>query len=410
MTIKELRAARNALAKEARNILDKDTGTYDEKRLDEIYAEIDRIDGRIKAEQRLLDLEADEIASSDPDVPVAGAGAAPGPRPGDEVRQIVFDAYLRGGEGAVNRLSESVQNDYARQVQNAQSTGVPSEGGYLVPTTFGGQLLEAMAAFGGVRSVANVVQMESGEPIQWPTVDETAEEGELLAENTTATDGDATFGTTTIGAHMFSSRAIAIPFQLLQDSGITDLDAYVRRLLALRLQRITNRLYTTGTGVAQPQGVSTGAGLGHTTATGMVSSFTFDDIYDLEGSLDPVYRDNASFMFHDDALKRLKKMKDSESRPLWVPGVSGQAPAEVIGYGYTINQHMASPAAGVRSMLFGDFDKYLIRDVRDMMLFRFTDSAYSKKGQVGFLAMMRSDGRVIAADDKAIKAMEQSAT
>ena len=115
-------------------------------------------------------------------------------------------------------------------------------------------------------------------------------------------------------------------------------------------------------------------------------------------------------MFHDTVLKSAKKLKDGNQRPIWVPGVSGEAPAEINGYGYTINQDMAEPAAGVDSMLFGDFSKYLIRDVMDVTLYRFSDSAYTKKGQVGFLAMLRTDGKTIAANNAAFKKLRQAAS
>ena len=410
--ITKLRQQRDTLAKEARNILDGNTGAYDEKRIDEIYGEIDVIDEKIKREQRQLNLEAQMMSDAgDPDTPAPARGNQQrSQNPGDEARAIVFDAYARGGDNAVNRLPENVLADYNRQVQAAQSTGVDSEGGYLVPTTFSGVLLEAMAAFGGVRSVADVRSTASGEAIQWPTVDETAEEGEWLAENGSATDGDMVFGTTMIGAHLASSRAVAIPFALMQDAGIGSLQDVIGRLLATRLYRTTNKGYTAGNGTGKPTGIVNGAGLGHTTAAGLVDSFTWDDFTELEHSVDPIYRVNAGWMFHDTVLKSAKKLKDGNQRPIWVPGVSGEAPAEINGYGYTINQDMAEPAAGVDSMLFGDFSKYLIRDVMDVTLYRFSDSAYTKKGQVGFLAMLRTDGKTIAANNAAFKKLRQAAS
>lgn len=45
----------------------------------------------------------------------------------------------------------------------------------------------------------------------------------------------------------------------------------------------------------------------------------------------------------------------------------------------------------------------------DVTLFRFTDSAYTKKGQVGFLAMLRTDGKNVHANNSAIKKMRQAA-
>ncbi|SFQ52396.1 phage major capsid protein [Donghicola eburneus] len=410
-TIKQLREQRDALAKEARNILDKNTGEYDADRVDEIYAEIDKIDGKIKREQQQLDLEARlQSEADDPDTPAPqNGGRQRQERPGDEARSLVFDAYVRGGEAAVNRLPENVLTEYSRQVRNAQSTGVDSEGGYLVPTTFSGVLLEAMADYGGVRSVADVQSTSTGESIQWPTTDETAEEGEWLAENASATDGDVSFGTVLIGAHLASSRVVTIPFALLQDAAVGGWDQMMARLLSARLGRTTNKGYTVGDGNGKPTGIVPGAGLGHTTAAGLVDSFTWDDITDLEHSVDPVYRRDASWMFHDTVLKSAKKLKDLDGRPIWVPGVTSEAPAEINGYGYTVNQDMAEPAAGADSMLFGDMSKYLVRDVMDITLFRFTDSAYTKKGQVGFLAMLRTDGKTIAANNAAIKKMRHAA-
>lgn len=294
-------------------------------------------------------------------------------------------------------------------MRNAQSTGEGTEGGYLVPTTFSGVLLEAMAASGGVRSVAEVQSTSSGENIQWPTVDETAEEGEWLAENAGAADGDASFGTVMIGAHLASSRVVALPLALLQDANIGNWDRVLSRLLAARLGRTTNKGYTVGTGAGQPTGIVNGAGLGHTTAAGLVDSFAWDDFTELEHSVDPVYRRNASWMYHDTVLKALKKMKDANNRPIWVPGVTSAAPAEVNGYSYVVNQDMAVPEAGADTVLFGDMSKYMIRDVMDVTLFRFTDSAYAKKGQVGFLAMLRTDGKSIHANNSAIKKMKQAA-
>ncbi|MFW2541526.1 phage major capsid protein [Primorskyibacter sp. 2E107] len=411
-TIKQLREQRDALAKEARNNLDKGTAEYSATRQDEIYAEIEKIDAQIKAEQQQLDLEARlQSEANDPDTPAAQTGASPRQqRPGDEVRSLVFDAYLRGGEAAVNRLPENVLTEYGRQVQNAQSTGTESEGGYLVPTTFSGVLLEAMRAYGGVRSVATVQETTSGETIQWPTVDETAVTGEWLAENASATDGDITFGTASIAAHLASSKVVTIPLALLQDAGIGDLEGMLNRLLSARLSRLTNTAYTVGNGTGKPTGIVNGAAVGHTTATGLVASFTWDDFTDLEHSVDPVYRRDARYMFHDVVLKAAKKLKDGSDRPLWVPGVTSQAPAEINGYQYTINQDMAQPAAGVDSVLFGDMSKYLIRDVMNLTLYRFTDSAYAKKGQVGFMAMLRTDGKTIAATNTAIKKMRQAAS
>jgi HK97 family phage major capsid protein len=70
---------------------------------------------------------------------------------------------------------------------------------------------------------------------------------------------------------------------------------------------------------------------------------------------------------------------------------------------------MASPAANAKSLLCGDFSKFLIRDVMDVTLFRMTDSAYTLKGQVGFVAFCRSGANMVDVGG-AIKYYQNSAT
>ena len=60
-----------------------------------------------------------------------------------------------------------------------------------------------------------------------------------------------------------------------------------------------------------------------------------------------------------------------------------------------INNDVATMAASAKSILFGDFSYYYIRDVMQAELFRFTDSAYAKLGQVGYLAWMRTGGNLL---------------
>jgi HK97 family phage major capsid protein len=94
---------------------------------------------------------------------------------------------------------------------------------------------------------------------------------------------------------------------------------------------------------------------------------------------------------------------------LWLPSVAGGAPSSILGYKYTINQNIAVPAANALSIAFGDFDKYVIRDVMAVTYHRFTDSAYAKKGQVGFMAFMRTGGNYMDVGG-AVKSFKQAAS
>jgi HK97 family phage major capsid protein len=122
---------------------------------------------------------------------------------------------------------------------------------------------------------------------------------------------------------------------------------------------------------------------------------------DLIHSVDPAYRalGNTKFMMNDASVKVLRKIKDGQSRPIFVPGyeqtVPGGAPDMLLGCRSSINQDVAVDGGSATSLLFGDFGFYTIRDAMQVEMFRFTDSAYTKLGQVGFLAWMRSGGNLI---------------
>ncbi|APR53357.1 phage major capsid protein [Sphingomonas koreensis] len=416
LNIKALRDQRAAKAKEARNLLDTNTGdkwSKDiENQVDAIYEEIDRIDAQISRAERQAKVDGDTAAQEQADDTRERtlANLSPEARERAERYSNAFRSFILNGERGMT--NEEVLALREGPIQNAQSTGTPSEGGYLVPTGWGGQLLEALKAFGGMRNVANVISTAGGNPLPWPTVDESSVEGEIVAENAAASDGDAAFGTIQIGAYKYSSKVFTIPFELLQDAGPgIDVEAFVRRAAAQRIARITNKHFTTGTGVGQPQGIVTAAASGKVGTTGQTLTVIHDDLVDLEHSVDPAYRElpSVGFMFHDATLRNLKKLKDLEGRPLWQPGISVKEPDVLLGYRYTINQAMPVMAANAKSILFGDLHSYMIRDIMQVTLFRFDDSAFIKKGQIGFLAWSRHDGKLVTAGAP-VKFYQNSAT
>jgi HK97 family phage major capsid protein len=264
-----------------------------------------------------------------------------------------------------------------------------------------------------VRQVAGQLTTGQGNSILYPTTDDTSNAGELVAEGATAANQDATFGSVTLGAYRFSSKIIPVSLELLQDSAV-DIEGLIYSLITTRLGRIQNTYFTTGTGTAQPLGVLTAAAAGGSKvgAAGQTTSITYDDLVDVEHSVDPAYRSKGtcSWMFHDNTLKILKKLKDSMSRPLWRPAVTGGDAADILGYSYGVNQDMPVMAANAKSIVFGDMSRYLVRDVMGVTLYRFDDSNYMKNGQVAFLAFQRSDGKWIDSGNAAIAYYQNSAT
>lgn len=320
-------------------------------------------------------------------------GSSPKASKADQLSGI-HAKWLRGGDSALNEADWTLLN--------TMSTTTPSEGGYTVPSTLSSDIIEQLKEFGAMRNVAEVMTTADGTTINWPTTDGTAEEGELVPENQSATDEDISFGTVALGMYKFSSKVITVPRELMQDTTIA-LESLVNRRLAERLGRITDRLFTNGTGTNQPRGIVPAVEATTTPVrTDAATDLTYNDLLALKHAIDPAYRNTgARFMFHDDILLYLKQnLKDLQGRPLWVPSYRVGEPDTIDGSPYTINQMMPGVTAGAltadqTTMLFGDLKKYIIRDCLAIELHRFTDSVYTKKFQVGFLAWMRTSGDLI---------------
>lgn len=398
----ELRARHDAAAREVKNLCDQNPGsswsTEHQAVYDATMTEIEVVRAEIRREEAVSALNYEKAAEK------AGITFDDAPKS----RSPLLAKWLRSG-GA----SFSAQD--WQSVRNVTSTTTGAEGGFTVETSVAEELLKAMKEYGGMRHCATTFSTAQGNPMNWPTMDDTANVGELVPENASAVVLDPAFGTVSLNVFKFSSKVVAIPIELLQDSQV-DIESTVVALLAERLARIQNTLFTTGTGTAQPRGIVTAAGLGVALGVGNVATFSYDNIVALEHSVDPAYRNlpHVGFMMSDAALRIVRQLKDAQGRPIFVPGyevgVPGGAPSTLLGRPLWINQDIAVPAASARSILFGALGNYRIRDALSPTLFRFTDSVYASRGQVGFLAWQRSGGNLLDISGTSVRYLQQSAT
>jgi HK97 family phage major capsid protein len=405
----ELRRQRAGIVKQMQEILDRATEEKREltaeenQQVDKIIADEEELRKKIerleKAEDAIKSLEGHENRFKADDMEK---------RQKKEYRDV-FKKWIISGTSRMTEEERSIlYKNGTDEETRALSATTGTAGGYTVPQGFYDQIIEAMKWFGGMRQVANVFSTDAGNPLPIPTVNDTANLGELLAENTQAATQDVAFGQTTLNAYKFSSKMILVPIELLQDSAF-DVEAFLAKKLGERIGRINNQLFTTGTGTAQPQGIVTAAVSGKVGQTGQTTSVTYDDLIDLEHSVDIAYRSGAKFMFNDQTLKAIKKLKDSQGRPLWLPGLAFKEPDTINGYSYQVNNDVAVMAANAKSILFGDFSNYWIRDVKAIQVVRFNEK-FMDYGQVGFLAFSRADGKLVNAGTNPVAYYQNSAT
>lgn len=288
----------------------------------------------------------------------------------------------------------------------ALSVAVPASGGFTVPEIFVTSLEINMLAFGGMLQVADVIRTDTGAEMPWPTADDTSNEGEIVGENPASLNtADPSFAAAILRAYKFHSKMIKVSSELSEDSAF-NLPLVLGGMIGERIGRALNRKFTLGTGSNQPRGITLDAATGKAAASATAIADT--ELIDLEHSVDPAYRNGAAFMLHDNIVAALRKLKDSEGRFIWSPGLTDNRPDTLLGYPVAINQHMQSSiATATKTILFGQFAKYKVRQVKSIRLRRLVER-YADQDQDAFDGFLRADGKLLDAGTNPVKALVQA--
>lgn len=277
-------------------------------------------------------------------------------------------------------------------------------GGFIVPTGFERRLIEARRFLGSFESLSDIMLTDSGDAIPMPTL---TAFGTMTwtAENAAYTPSDDTLGQVTLNAYKATTKVI-VSEELLQDSAF-DLEDLLTRQFSLRFRVGQETAYINGDGAGKPQGVLPNISF-ITAAVGNTTTFNYDALVTLVYTLPAQYRNGASFVVSDLAVRNLRLLKDTANNPLWQPSLTAGEPDSFMGYPVYSHPDMPAPAIGTKSVMFGNWPLvYTIRRVRGTGMQR-QNELHSDNGQVGFRAYERLDGRVILGD--AARAMAHSAT
>ena len=273
-------------------------------------------------------------------------------------------------------------------------TATPTEGAEFVPQLFQYELERAMLAYGGFRRICRVMPTAGGNPLLWPTVDDTSNAATIVGEGLdVGSEALPTTGDIQFGAYKFSSAPVLVTAELLEDSAF-NMAVLLGSLLGERIGRGEAGYFATGTGTAQPQGCATGSVKG---ADAAVSALTGDNLIDLQTSIDPAYEGlpSVGFAFNKATLGEIRKLKEAtDGQYLWQPGLRLGEPDLLLGSSYTIIQELDDIGVSTRPVLYGAFEKFVIRDVATLRLYRL-EELYRANDHTGFLALHRTDSKIL---------------
>jgi len=324
----------------------------------------------------------------------------------EEHQNAMRETGSLGSQDYVFNLRNDRSYDQLRKEFRASTAA--TEGGETIAEDFSGAFEIALLQFGALRNVAEIMRTDTGAAMPWPTIDDTSNTGRLEPEGNGVTTTDIVTSSVTFNAYKYSSDAVLVSNELLQDSAF-NLSQIIGRLLGERIGRKTNAAFTTGDGSAKPNGI-VGAASAYQLATGSTTTFDADDLIDLVHQVDPAYRGNATFMLHDTLVGTIRKLKNSSGDYIWQPALTLGDPDRILGHPVQVNQDMDSaPAATDKCICFGDLSKYKIREVGQIRFRRLVER-YADTDQEAFIAFWRGDGDLVDAGTNPVKVMQRAAS
>lgn len=383
-------------AAEGRKMTEDETRQWDQwdREFEDANQEIARLK---KLEERSLILDSEDRSYNPPLETKAKS---------DMKYEDVFRRFLQFGMEGLNYEERSMM-DKQKRGTNTLLAGDTSTtyAGYLLPEGFSNELHQSLKAYGGMLQAARIFNTATGNNMQWPTLDDTSATGELTSEGAGVTVQDATFSRKTFASYNVTSTMVKVSMQLLQDEGVL-FEQELPGMLATRQGRKLNNFFTVGTGSSQPTGVMAASNGSAKGADAGATTVTRENLIDLVHSIDPAYiaaPGTKAWMFNNTTLGYLKKLSigSSDDRPLLYMGQTMADPATLEGYPYVINQDVANVGTGLKSIAFGNWNYYIIRQVAPGNSLVRLSERYMDELEIGFFIWGRYDGKLI--DVNAVK-------
>lgn len=348
--------------------------------------------------------------------PVQLSPMAAGPW-GSDRQPVVYNKYAQGaaldqdfGQNPARFFKAIWHNSVPTQqiyqdrlnLQNAFSSDVPSEGGFLVPEILRADLLRVALETAIVRSRARVVPMASLR-LPYPAIDDTSHVssvyGGIVAywteEGAPLTDSSPAFGRILLDAKKLTAYT-SVPNELIQDS-IISLNQFMSEIFPEALAWYEDDAFLNGTGAGSPVGaLNATAQITVTRNTG--GSVLFQDIVNMYPRMLPASLNRAVWIISPQVIAQLLQLVLTSAGtpvapPLWLTGMSAQGGPQFQLLGRPVIVSEKVPNLGTTGDVnFIDFGYYLIGDRQQMTA---ASSPHIKFNQdmTAFRFVERLDGR-----------------
>ena len=392
--LRQLRTERGQLVTRMRGLIDAAAGrqmTAEETtQYEALEAAQDQCKASIDREEKLSDLER-AMSATEP-----GARLEPGKveEPAATPAFHATPAYREAYQAYLVHGLNGIQN--ARYLAALQADSQPAGGALVMPEVMSSELIKAIDNQTFIRSLAHIERVVGAQSLGAASLDADPADSDWTSELATGSeDSTMAFGKRELQPHPLAKR-IKVSKKLLRLTA-GGAERIVNERLAYKFGVSEEKGFLSGSGVSQPLGVfiasANGISMGRDVSTGNTTvAIGADNLFEVKYACKAGYQANGSWVFHRDAVKMIRKLKDSQNQYLWQPGLSGGQPDRILDRPFFMSEYAPNTfTTGLYVGIFGDFRYYWIAEAMAFELQRLNE-LYAETNQVGFIGRQELDG------------------
>lgn len=322
----------------------------------------------------------------------------------ENAERKAFERALRVGMPNLDAETKQLVKIASVSDAKALSNTDDSAGGFLAPAEYVAEIIKAVQLLSPMRDLARV-RTTSNRSVQIPVRKGTFSAAWVAEVGSRTETTGLKYGREEVPAHELYAEVL-ISEQDLEDSAF-DMEAEIRAEAGEQIGIAEAKAFINGTGVGQPEGFLVNATLvANFVANGGATLTSADKLIDLWAAVKTAYASNATWVMNRATLAAVRKLKDSQNRYIWEPGLAPGNPSTIIERPYVEMPDMPDIASNAFPIAFGDFRRaYSIVDRVQVVVKRLNEK-YADTGQIAFIVRKRVGGQLVLAE--AVKALKMA--
>lgn len=283
-----------------------------------------------------------------------------------------------------------------------QADSDPAGGAMVAPIQFVSDVIKKVNDLVFIRALATKRTVVQAQSLGAPTLEADPADSDWTSELATGNEDT----TMSLGRREWHPHPVAKLIKLsnkLVRLTAGGAEALVVERLGYKFGITEEKAFLLGSGASQPLGVFTASSSGISTArdfnTGNTSTaIGADGLIEALHQLKAPYRRNSAWCFHRDAVRAIRKLKDTNGQYLWNVAGIGQAslasglPETILNRPYYESEYAPNTfTTGKYVGIVGDFSYFWIADALDMTLQRLIE-LYAANNQIGYIGRKETDG------------------